>query len=109
MKMNNENRNEFLDLGSEPVDENFDPFAPDDEESDAGGVTEEISDQPMQASTSEQAEEPALTSEPIKTEAPAKEQPKTEPTTKATTAAKISEAEQALDEKPPVFVLNGVE
>ena len=76
---NNENNNELLDLGSNPVNDDFDPFAADEEiNTDSTDATEETPDPQTQTETPVNAPE-----------------------------TKDSKAEQDLSEKPPVFEYAG--
>ena len=77
----NEHENIDIDLGSDPIGEDFDPFASDDEELDTGEVTGE---EPVSADTPPNANTPAKT-----------------------TAEKTDNTEQALEDKPPVFEYAG--
>lgn len=85
--MNEQENKDMLDLGSAPIDDDFDPFA-DFEEPENGEFTEETSGQPAQ----ESASAPNTT----ETNSSAKAQ-----------ESKDSKTEQELDDKPPVFEYAG--
>jgi hypothetical protein len=94
MKMdNNENKNMF-DLGSDDIDNNFDPFALDNDADEA--ATTEVATDVAPEQPQAEATAPVPTPEPPKTEAPVKAVKTTEP-----------KVEHNFDEKPPVFEYAG--
>ena len=78
--MNEHENNDLLDLGSSTTNDDFDPFA-DDEELDTGEIT---------------GEEPVSADAPPNANTPAK-----------TTAEKTDNVEQVLEDKPPIFEYAG--
>ena len=93
--MDNLENKETFDLGSAPVDADFDPFAEEDEQ-DANGASETAQEQAEAASPEQQAPAEAPGTEPPKSDTPANA-PET----------KDPDAGLGLEDKPPVFEYAG--